>query len=267
MPYRQTAVRGLGAGNFHRRYGLRDYSTIGPGGSRIISTGNPPGTNPVSSGGGGVNLGPGMNYPAGSLVAAAGVTGVNPVYVIQNGQACWIPDQNTLYAMGYNWSDVKYIPAGILARIPVGPPVQQVITQQTTASTPATSAAASTPTISTVLEPGATLISSGTYAGMYQNPDGTIYDPSTAPAGSSSTYSTTATFSSVLESGAVPITTGVYAGMYQNPDGTIYDPSTASSSSSLTTFDITEPSTWPTWVWLALAAGGTWLVFFKSGRR
>ena len=158
---------------------------------------------------------------------------------------------------------INYISAAALAAIPTGCAAGiDFAAQQSTASTPSTAttpaptvaatASTTTPVYSATLEPGATYNAS---TGQYTNPDGSIYIPQ-----ASNYVSTTPTVSSVLEPGAVY---NASTGYYTNPDGTIYSPATAASTA---TIDLTSPSTWPTWVWLALAAGGTWLLFFKRGR-
>jgi hypothetical protein len=266
------AIRSTAVPHFHRRpaarlprpvlvspkvahlMGLGDYSVITPSGARISYSGTAPSAPPTPP----VSNGP-APYPDGTLVAA---TGTAPVYVITGGQKSWIPNMTTLYAMGYAPQEINYISAAALAAIPTAAPQESISLQQSTASststatTPAPTVAATasttTPVYSATLEPGATYNAS---TGQYTNPDGTIYIPQ-----ASNYVSTTPQVNSVLEPGAVY---NASTGYYTNPDGTIYMPASAASTD---TIDLTSPSTWPTWVWLALAAGGTWLLFFKRGR-
>jgi hypothetical protein len=41
-----------------------------------------------------------------------------PVYLIEGGAKFWVPSPQELYAMGYNWSEVKIVPDGSLSSIP-----------------------------------------------------------------------------------------------------------------------------------------------------
>jgi hypothetical protein len=234
--------------------GLADYSVITPGGARISYTGNPPGT-PATTGGavtrprGTLNRQPQIPYADGTLIQG---TGDSATYLMQNGQKCWIPDINTFWAMGFEQDQiVRNVPDSVMNSIPTGPTLPQIVPATSTPAAPAAAASSAAGTVSTVMETGAVFDS---VTGYYTNPDGSIYYPPT----SASNYVSSGTFTSTLEQGA---TYDAATGYYVNPDGTIYDPSSAS-----TAFDITSPSTWPTWVWLALGVGGTWLVFLKKGR-
>ncbi len=185
--------------------------------------------------------------PAGSASEA--------VYLIQNGARSWIPDEATLAAWGFSSAQIQQIPYAQLLQIPLGATLSSV----TSAAAPAAPAATTTPatastpgTVVSYMEAGAVYNA----AGYYTNPDGTIYYP---PVGSTpATINTAAagTINSVLEPGA---TYNATTGYYTNPDGSIYYPATATA----TAIDWTSPSTWPTWVWLALAAGIGLLTFMK----
>jgi hypothetical protein len=161
----------------------------------------------------------------------------------------------TFDALGYTPALITPVTQSVINSYRVGNPVATpVVPASVTSATTTTATNSVAGTVSAVLEPGAVYNSS---TGYYTNPDGSIYYAATS---SGNYVSTTPTYNATLEAGAVY---DASTGMYTNPDGTIYDPSLAASATVTTTFDITEPSTWPTWVWLAAAAGGTWLLFLR----
>ena len=156
-------------------------------------------------------------------------------------------------------SEIQSVPVAMLHSYQIGPPLPQVAAPAAPApatpapTAPTTASPGVAGTISRCSKPGAVYDAT---TGYYTNPDGSIYYPATS---AGNYVSTSPTYNSVLEPGA---TYNATTGMYTNPDGTIYDPS-ATVAATASTFDLTEPSTWPTWVWLALAAGGTWLLFLR----
>lgn len=212
--------------------GLGDYCTVSPSGARVCYTGNDP-----NAPGGGATSPP----VAGSLYEGMFVQDISgppaPIYYVQGGQKHWVPDQTTLRAMGGSPGLQTRLPSAVLAAIPPGAPLPSIQIQTSTAAQPAPSAAAAATAPATDATAAAATVAAST-TGNY--------------------VSTVPSYSSVLEPGA---TYDASTGYYTNPDGTIYAPAVSTS-----TFDISSPSTWPTWVWLALAAGGTWLLFFKRGR-
>lgn len=230
--------------------GLGDYTAIDTtSGARVSYGGNAPGTTTTAA----------AAYPDGTILS-----GDNNTYIVVDGETHVFPDWNTYQVTTFNGYRVAESPLVVasakqLSAIPVGTPVPEggtnygmspdtVAPVSTVAATPTTTSAAGT--ISSVLQPGAVYNST---TGYYTNPDGSIYYPGAV---GGNYVSTAPTYSATLEQGAVYNPT---TGMYTNPDGTVYNPSLASSSTAI---DWTSPSTWPIWVWLALA-GGTWLVFLR----
>ena len=67
---------------------------------------------------------PSGQYPNETLLRA---TGEQKVYVIINGQKCWIPDAYTFVNSGYKWDDIKTIDKSTLDQYPTGPNAQTKI--------------------------------------------------------------------------------------------------------------------------------------------
>jgi hypothetical protein len=44
----------------------------------------------------------------------------DPVYLIENGKACWISGENIFNLLGFDWKNVKTIPDAELNKIPAG---------------------------------------------------------------------------------------------------------------------------------------------------
>ena len=210
--------------------GLGDYSVIGPGGSRVTYGGNDPNA-------GGTVTTPPVAPPSpyeGMFIQDTNLYGKGPIYLVQNGQKHWVPDQTTLDALGGFAGQQMLLPTATINAIPTGAPEPSITIQQSTVSQPVSPAGTGSATPNNVAT-------------------ATTTTAATTP--TSNYVATTPTYSSVLETGA---TYNSSTGYYTNPDGTIYMPATTTS-----TFDLASPSTWPTWVWLALAAGASWLLIFK----
>lgn len=173
----------------------------------------------------------GPAYPDGTLLQGVGQSAV---YLVQGGLAHWIPDWSTFAAMGFQTSEItRNVPLTVLNAM-VGAPLPTLATpvSQSTSSASTSTSTSQAGTVAATLEAGASYDSTN---GYWVNPDGSIYYPQTS------------------------------AGNYIAPGSmfsTISAPAAATAVAPA--FDITSPSTWPTWVWLALAAGGTWLVLFKK---
>lgn len=206
-----------------RLMGLGDYTQVNPTTGALVTYA---GTAPGSAAA--------MPYPDGTLIQNPAGT----VFIVVNGQLHGFPSGASLQASSFNGypintGSILSLTNAQITALPLGANVPSGGGNYGTVTYPPAPLVSSPTTIAT-----STVATSGTSTGNYIE---------TAP-----------TYNATLEAGAIYNPT---TGMYTNPDGTIYDPSLASSTTS--TFDITEPSTWPTWVWLALAAGGTWLLFLR----
>src|SRR5579871_188815 len=177
------------------RGGLGDYCVIQPNGARICYGG----TDPSATGGGPVPPVNNLPFPDGTPL---GVAGSSAVYLVDNGQIRWIPDWPTYQSIfGNNTKQIRQVSAAVLALYPQGPPltsvatagqganqylaVPSVPTPETANTVAATTAPASTPTYSSMLEAGATY---NPATGTYTNPDGSVYLP---PGGLASNYVST----------------------------------------------------------------------------
>jgi hypothetical protein len=193
---------------------------------------------------------PGLVYPDGTLLRATeliGTPGGDPVYVLLSGMLHWVSGA-AFSAYGYSQGSIKNVPLAQLQALPQGDPI----------TVPGDTQAPPTP------------YSSVTPAATYpvSSPPVTIL--------SDSTSGTAAAVTSVATAApAVPASAGNY--VYTDPTtGAEYytDPTTGQTTlisgaatlaaSASTSIDLSSPSTWPTWLWLALAAAGTWFVVFKK---
>jgi hypothetical protein len=241
----------LGAPFVIRRRGLGETAYINPetsarvsGESSLITTkpifpGGDPGGPPVSI------------VPEGTLLA---VTGTSPTYLVTGGQKHWIPNGATFNALGFQVSQVDYVSRAVFDSVPTGASLEDLSGQATTApaassvqtspiaptvtSTPSTIQATPTGVVATSMQAGAVWDAA---VGGWLNPDGSVYYPPTA---------------TTLQAGAVYNST---IGAYVNPDGSIYGATTAASS-----FTLTSPSTWPTWMWVVVVGGGAFLLLKKK---
>jgi hypothetical protein len=216
--------------------GLGDTAYIDPAtGGRISGEGGDsstvPGPRPIPPG----PTGPPTAAPSpyeGSLVA---VVNTAPVYLVQGGQAHFLDNMATYLAMGYSTArnssgglaDVNYISQAAFNAIPTGAPMPDL-----TGSAPAT--ISPTSTTPAVIQPVAT----STPSAIQVTPTGVV--------------------ASTMQSGAV---WDAALGGYLNPDGSVYYGTTATATS---TFDLTSPSTWPTWLWVVGVGGVAFLMFKKK---
>jgi hypothetical protein len=194
----------------------------------------------------------GSAVPEGTLLA---VTGTSPTYLVTGGQKHWIPNGATFNALGFQVSQIDYVDRATFDSVPTGASLEDLSGQAATpAAAPSSEQTAtiaptvtSTPSIIQATPTGvvATSMQSGavwdTALGGWLNPDGSVFYPPTA---------------TTLEAGAVYNST---IGAYVNPDGSIYGATTAASS-----FTLTSPSTWPTWMWVVVVGGGAFLLLKKK---
>lgn len=223
---------------------------------------------------------PGFSYPEGSLLKAndlpAGTFNADAVFIIQGGQRHWIPDQTTLFALGFTWAQVEGVPSAQLLRIPLGATIPSAVAKASASSN--------------AYPDGAILRandgSSNTY--IIQNgqrrlipDDATIYDlgysdasielvPASAlnviplgapvPSGSSSlTTAQTTTSSNYQPTFQAPPSAAPIA---PSPSGN-YISTAPVATAATSSFDISSFSTWPTWLWLALGVGVGAIALFK----
>jgi hypothetical protein len=59
-------------------------------------------------------------FPDGTLIKAMGL---NPIYVIQKGKKCLIPDKETFLAKGYKGNLIAVVDISVLNSLPSGPPL------------------------------------------------------------------------------------------------------------------------------------------------
>ena len=176
--------------------------------------------------------GPPVSIYEGTLVA---VVNTAPVYLVQNGQKCFLDNLATYVAMGYSTArnssgglaDVNYISQADFDAIPTGPPMPDLSGSAATIITPTTTATSAIQPVDTTSPSNINVTPTGVVASAMQT--GAVWDAA--------------------------------LGGYLNPDGSVYYGTTATAATS--TFDLTSPSTWPTWVWIVGVGGIAFLMFKK----
>jgi hypothetical protein len=158
-----------------------------------------------------------------------------PVYLVQGGQKRFLDNMATYLAMGYSTArnssgglaDVNYISQAAFTAIPTGPPMPDL-----------------TGSVSATISPTSTQPS--------------VIQPVAASSPSVIQPTPTGVVATTMQSGAV---WDANLGAYLNPDGSVYYGTTATAAS---TFDLTSPSTWPTWMWVVGVGGVAFLMFKKK---
>jgi hypothetical protein len=263
LPFRQPTARPRNARRvppavLRGLRGIGDYSVIAPTGARV-AYGGPAPVSPTYVVPGST---PPATFPPGALLRATGVPANDSfdaaaVFVINSdGTRSWIPDPTTFAALGYSWSAVQNVPYASLQQIPLGPTASAGASQITNAGSTTTPTTLSpvAGTVVTTIQPGASYNAS---TGIYTNPDGTIVYGAGAYSTPTSLTPTSGTVVTTIEPGA---TYNAQTGIYTNPDGTLVYSASLSTSG---TIDWTSPSTWPFWVWGAIAAGIGAIALFK----